>query len=223
MGEDTSTLTTQIYLIRHGESEWNRLSRYTGQRDVSLSDLGKEQAQRVAERLKDARLSTIYASPLRRARDTARVIGRLTQAPVILEAGLREIHHGLWEGLTPEQVSERFPEEYALWRTRPHRVKMPHGESLAEVASRAEAVWRRVAVEQSGGNIAICSHDAVLRVILLAALGLTLERFWKWDFENASISVIQARDRGSADFRLVRLNDTSHLAGIFSDYALQAL
>jgi alpha-ribazole phosphatase len=217
-------MTTEVILIRHGESEWNQSHRYTGQKDVALSELGREQAFRLAERLKDDGITAIYASPLRRARDTAEAIGTLARVPIKLEPGLAEIHHGEWEGLTAHQVSEKFPAEYARWRTQPNAVVMPAGESLDDVRKRATAVWDRALLEQSGGKIVICSHDAVLRVLLLAALGLTLDHFWKWSFENASLSVIEARgDEGAETFHLVRLNDTGHLAGIQSAYALQAL
>ena len=90
---------------------------------------------------------------------------------------------------------------------------MPAGESLEDVRNRAVAVWDRALLEQRGGKIVICSHDAVLRVLLLTALGLTLDHFWKWSFENASLSVIQVRgDAGAETGHLVRLNDTAHLA-----------
>ena len=217
-------MTTEVILIRHGESEWNQSHRYTGQQDVPLSDLGREQAFRLAERLKDDGITAIYASPLRRARDTAEAISKLARVPITLEPGLAEINHGAWEGLTAHQVSEKFPSEYARWRTQPHAVVMPAGESLDDVRKRAAAVWDRALVEKRGGKIVICSHDAVLRVLLLAALGLTLDHFWKWSFENASLSVLQVRgDAGVETGHLVRLNDTAHLSGVYSEYALQAL
>jgi alpha-ribazole phosphatase len=217
-------MTTEVFLIRHGESEWNQSHRYTGQQDVALSELGREQAFRLAKRLKDDGITAIYSSPLRRARDTAEAISRLARVPITLEPGLAEIHHGEWEGLTAHQVSERFPSEYVRWRTQPHAVLMPAGESLDDVGKRAMVVWGRVLLKPRGGKIVICSHDAVLRVLLLAALGLTLDHFWKWSFENASLSVIQVRgDLSAQTCHLMRLNDTAHLAGVYSEYALQAL
>ena len=217
-------MTTRVFLIRHGESEWNQSHRYTGQRDLPLSNLGREQASRLAERLKDEGLTAIYSSPLRRAYDTAAAIGRLAHLPVIAESGLKEINHGLWEGLTTRQVGEKFPSEYCRWRTQPHTVVMPQGESLADVAERAETVLHRILAEQPGGTVAISSHDAVLRVLLLTALALPLDHFWTWDFENASVSVIEARhDVDAPSFHLTRLNDTVHLSGVHSKYALQAL
>jgi broad specificity phosphatase PhoE len=224
MGQGGADMTTEVMLVRHGESEWNQSHRYTGQQDVPLSDLGKEQAFRLAERLKDDGLTAIYASPLRRARDTARAIGALAHVPITLEPGLAEINHGAWEGLTAVQVSEKFPAEYHQWRVQPHAVVMPAGESLDDVGKRAAAVWYSALLEQRGGKIVICSHDAVLRVLLLTALGLTLDHFWKWSFENASLSVLHVRgDTGAEIGHLVRLNDTAHLSGVYSEYALQAL
>ena len=217
-------MRTRVFLVRHGESEWNQSRRYAGQQDVPLSELGREQAYRLAERLKGEGLSAIYASPLRRARDTAEAIKRLADVPIILEPGLAEISHGLWEGLTTPQVEERFPGEYRQWRSEPHTVVMPQGESLDDVSNRAEVVLTRALQEQQGGKVLLCTHDAVLRVLLIKMLGLTLDHFWKWTFENASLSEIEVRGEvGAESAHLVRLNDTAHLVGIQSEHALQAL
>ncbi len=217
-------MTIELLLIRHGESEWNRLGRYAGQRDVPLSDRGKLQAQRLAERLESEPLAAIYTSPLRRARDTARAIAERQRVPVTAEPRLAEIHHGLWEGLTTIQVGAQFPIAYAQWRTEPHRVVMPQGESLADVARRAGQVLTEVLARHGTGKIVLCSHDAVLRVLLLTALGLSLDHFWKWHFANASLTVLETRDDDRASpFHLAGLNATAHLEGIDSEASLQAL
>ena len=224
MGEGVATLSIQLYLIRHGESEWNRLSRYTGKQDIPLSELGREQANRLAERLAAEKLPAIYASPLQRARETANIIGRLTRTRVVIEPGLAEIDHGRWEGLTTPQVIQEFPADHARWRAQPHTVVMPQGESLGDVMRRADASLNRILAEQDRGKIAICSHDAVIRVLLLKTLGLSFEHFWEWSLENASLNIVeQSRDGGHPSWREVRLNDTAHLEGIYSDCALQAL
>ncbi len=217
-------MTTELLLVRHGESEWNRLGRYAGQRDVPLSDRGKQQAQRLAERLASEPLAAIYTSPLQRARDTASAIAERQCVPITLEHRLAEIHHGLWEGLTAAQVGTQFPVEYALWRTQPHRAVMPQGESLVDVAQRAGQALTEVLRRYPSGKIVLCSHDAVLRVVLLAALGLTLEHFWKWHFANASLTVLTADENGGAlACRLAGLNATAHLEGVHSEMSLQAL
>ena len=211
----------KIYLIRHGESEWNRAHRYTGQQDVRLSALGQEQARRVAQRLEHEPLTAIYASPLQRARDTANAIGKLKRLPVNLHPGFSEIHHGLWEGLTVEQVTQQFPDELERWRTTPHAVLMPAGECIADVARRAGAAFDQIVAEHANGTLALCAHDAVLQVILLHALGLPLEHFGQYCIENAALSCLERDERGC--FRLVFLNDTCHLEGLRSDHVHQAL
>lgn len=233
MGEGPATVTAgsresygtaKLFLVRHGESEWNRSSRYAGQQDIPLSELGVRQAERVATRLLDVQLTAIYSSPLERARETAAVIHRVTGRPMIVEPNLAEIDHGLWEGLTTSEVRRNFASDYVRWRSQPHTVKMPRGESLADVAERAQMVLRRLTTEQHNGRVAICSHDAVLRVLVLKCLGLPLEHFWKWSFQNASVSVLEASDECSgAPFRLACLNDIAHLGGACSEQTVQAL
>lgn len=217
-------MTIELLLIRHGESEWNRHSRYTGQQDVPLSELGRRQAQRLAIRVAHDSLAAIYASPLRRARETADIIARQGRRPVRIEQGLEEIHHGLWEGMTTRQVTLKYPSMMERWRSRPHTVIMPQGESLEDVARRAQAALEHVLTAVPGGKVAICSHDAVLRVLLVKCLGMGLEDFWKWDFDNASLTILHGKsDAGGQTFRLDTLNDTSHLGSLVSPRALQAL
>lgn len=217
-------MTTQLLLVRHAESEWNRLCRYAGQRDVWLSDRGKMQARRLADRLEHEQLTAIYASPLRRARETADAVAARHRLEVKLDARLTEIHHGLWQGLTSDEVRTQYPSEYADWQTQPHRVVMPQGESLADVAQRAGDFITDELATHPSGKILLCSHDAVLRVILLRSLGLGLEHFWKWDFCNASLTILQADDGNHARaFRIEQLNETMHLQGVESEPLLQAL
>jgi alpha-ribazole phosphatase len=216
-------VSTCLLLVRHGESEWNRSRQYAGQQDVPLSELGREQARRLGERLKGERLTAIYSSPLQRASETAGFIGRSLGLPVLIDPNLKEIHHGLWEGLTVSQVRKKYRSEYARWRSQPQTVVMPEGESLADVAARVRTFLDRVQTQAQGGRILVCSHDATLRVLLLEVLGLGLENYAKWQFENASVSEIRLHHADRVPFgRLVRLNENAHLAGVGSEYALQA-
>ena len=214
-------MKTRIYLVRHVESEWNNSGRYTGQQDVPLSELGRQQAELIAGRLEQEPLTEVYASPLARASATAEAIARRKGLRVCIEPGLAEIHHGAWEGLTAQEVATHFPLEHAEWQTAPHRVSMPQGESLDDVARRAAAVLRHVVEKHKGETIALCSHDAVLRVLILIALGLAFEHFWAWSLENASLSLLESK--GDQRFRLALLNDTTHLLKNRSEYDKQAL
>lgn len=215
-------MSLRLYLVRHGESEWNRSCRYSGQRDIPLSQRGRDQARRLAYRLAAEELDAIYASPLQRARETASIIADERKMPVILDAGLQEIDHGAWQGMTTSEVALQFPSEYALWQLRPHVVTMPRGEALSHVVHRVQDLLGRLDVQQRQGNLVLCSHDAILRVLVLTCLEMGLQHFWKLCFENACLSMLERQDQ-SGRWRLVYLNDTSHLTGICSDYTAQAL
>ncbi len=215
-------MTTRVFLVRHPESEWNRRGQYAGQRDIPLSPLGLQQAQEIAHRFEDEPISAMYTSPLQRARKVAEAIAQIKGLPVEVDPGLSEICHGAWEGMKVEEVAATFPAEYAQWHDEPHRVVMPRGESLEDVARRARAAFDRIVVRHRGGAVVICTHDAVLRVLVLNTLGLPLEHFWKWRFENASLSMLATNHKHN-HFQLALLNDTSHLRDLHSDCDRQAL
>lgn len=211
----------KLYLVRHGESAWNVQHLYTGQTDVPLSEVGALQAQRAAEKLSALTFQAIYASPLKRAQATAKPIAEALELPLRLDARLAEIHHGAWEGSPASVVQEQYANEYLTWRTQPHRVKMPDGESLDDVSERVQTFLREVLAKHSDGNVLIVSHDAVLRVIVLQTLLMGLEYFWRWRFDNASVSVVERTADGN--FRLAHLNDVHHLEGVHTNCDSQAL
>ncbi len=235
----------KLYLVRHGESAWNVKHLYTGRQDVPLSELGELQAQRVAEKFAAREVTALYVSPLKRAYDTAKPLALRKQILAQTDARLAEIHHGAWEGNPAAVIQEQYAAEYLAWRTQPHRVKMPDGESLVEVSRRAQFFLHDVMARHAVGNVLIVTHDAVLRVIVLYALRMELEYFWRWRFDNASVSVLEwvatetERERAATEpgsvaaparpiavlghFRLASLNDCQHLEGVYTNCDAQAL
>lgn len=211
----------KLYLVRHGESAWNKLHLYTGQQDVPLSELGAQQAERLRERLHPIAFEAIYASPLRRAQETAMPTARAKKINLQLEARLAEIHHGAWEGQSTAVIREQYAEAYSTWRAQPQNVQMPDGESLRDVARRAQSFLLTVYARHAEGNVLIVTHDAVLRVIVLDSLQVGLEHFWRWRFDNASVSVLE--HFAENEFRIALLNDCHHLGGAFTDCHMQAL
>lgn len=211
----------KLYLVRHGESAWNQLHLYTGQRDIPLSERGAVQAQRLAEYLGETPFVALYTSPLRRAYDTARAVANLKQVPLQPDARLAEISHGAWEGNHVNVIREQYADEYAAWHNEPHTAQMPDGEALTDVASRAHEFLQEIRARHSDGNVFIASHDAVLRVMLLQSLGIGLEHFWRWRFDNASCTIIEQLPDGQ--FRLALLNDVHYLGDAFADCDAQAL
>src|SRR5213082_1136682 len=106
---------TEILLVRHGETEWNRESRFQGHADPSLNELGREQAAELAAALAGERLAAVYSSPLRRALETAQIIAAPHRLDAVPVDGLREVDVGSWQGLTRDEVEHRFPQQFRRW------------------------------------------------------------------------------------------------------------
>ncbi|MCK4548481.1 MAG: histidine phosphatase family protein [Candidatus Eisenbacteria sp.] len=200
-----------IYLARHGQTEWNHgVSRYCGATDVELNETGKAQAQHLAERLKETRLQAIYSSPLKRALLTAQIVGDRLNLPVTVDEGFREIHYGVWEGLTHARILSGYADIRAQWEGDPATVKPPGGETGIEVAERALASLRRILEEEKHERFLIVSHKTVHRLILCACLGVDLTDYRRrFSLGNAALSALE-HDQSS--FLLGLHNDKCHLA-----------
>ena len=210
----------KLFLVRHAESTWNLAGRYQGRIDTELSELGLKQAQRIAEHLKPFKMDAIYSSPLRRALHTAIAIALEQGMDVRVEEDLTEIDHGAWNGLLRSEVEKRYGPLYQLWLTSPSKVRMPGGESLTDVSERTRRVVSRIIKEHGDGQVVICSHNAVLRLIIADLLDLSLDRFWAIGIDNASISLLEL---GGGKPVLLRLNDTCHLGEFRSRLPTEAL
>ena len=211
---------TKLILVRHAESTWNLTGRYQGRIDTELSEKGEKQAALLAEHLKSTPLVAIYSSPLRRALVTALGIGLAQNLDVQIEPNLTEIDHGEWNGLLKAEVEKRYGPLLQLWFTSPSKVQMPGGESLRDVSERSKEVVDRILHEHPGNNVALCSHDAVLKVTITDIIGVDLDCFWTIGIDNGSISIIEF---GESYPRLLCLNDTCHLGEYRSNVEEQAL
>jgi len=203
-----SAQATRFFLVRHGQTEWNRQERFRGQADMPLNETGREQARRVAERLVGMSIAAIYSSRLQRATQTAQPLAEALHLPIQTLEGLLDIDYGTWEGLSPEEVAERDPERYRQWLTTPQTVTFPDGEGLADVRHRAMTAIHSLAEQHVGQAIVLVSHKIVNKVILCAVLGLTNEAIWRIEQETGAINVFDAQD---GRFVVSRLNDTCHL------------
>ena len=203
----------RIFLVRHGETSWNREGRFQGQIDVPLNDIGLRQADAVADALKDVAFDRIISSGLSRALRTALPLASRMRLGMGVETDddLREIGHGLWEGCTAAEVEAMYPGALALWHTRPETVVMPEGESLADVQNRAWPALLRIA-EEKGETIAVFTHDAVLKVLLMKALDCPLSCFWRFQLANGSITLLELGDKG---WRIPLMGEAGHLGAVF--------
>jgi len=202
-------MTTRVLLIRHGATVLSAEDRFAGSTDVELSDEGRNQARALGERLAGAELAAVYASPMRRTIETAKlVIGEHPLAPRT-DPGLREIDHGHWEQLTRREVEERFAEEYETWEADPFTYAPQGGESGLSVMARALPVLRRIVVDNAGKTVAVVSHKATIRLVLCSLLGIDARGYRdRLDQSPACLNVLDFKDPVRA--RLVVYNDTSH-------------
>ncbi len=209
-----------VILVRHGESAWNCVGRYQGRIDIELSPLGRDQVALVGQRLAGLRLSAIYASPLRRAMDTARAIAAFHNLEIVPEEEITEIDHGVWSGLLRDEIQEKFAEDLETWINKPTLLRVDGAETLEEVAERANRSIGNIVQRHPGQTIVVVSHDLVIKVIMALAIGMDLDRVWFIKLDNASVSELEYGERG---VRLVSLNDVCHLGSHVSDIARQAL
>ena len=199
----------KLILARHGETDWNRDNRIQGHSDIGLNERGKEQARCLASQLKEEIITAIYTSPLRRAWETALTIAEFHQLPVQVEPDLAELDVGEMDGLTFEQMRNKYGDILREWVRDAGPVKMPQGESLEELQGRAWAAIQRMLQKHPEGTVIVVSHNFAISTIICQAIGLALCDFRKLGLSVASISMLDLTERGGA--RLMLLNDTCHL------------
>jgi broad specificity phosphatase PhoE len=199
----------RILLLRHAETEWNRERRFQGWRDVPLSATGREQAESAARLLAATRIDAVWSSPLARARDTAAIIAAPHRLAVQESEAFREMGFGDWEGLTRDEVRERFPDAQRAWAETPHEAAWPGAETLAAVRARALAGLETLRAAHTGQTICLVSHGITGRLLILEALGLGPDRLWSFQLSSTGISELEFRDDWTT---LHRMNSLIHLA-----------
>ena len=199
----------RIFLIRHGETIWNKQLKFQGHEDVPLSTGGLEQASALASRLEGQTLDGVYASDLSRAMETARGLAAPRGLEVFTDPSLREMNFGQWEGLTFKQIQEKYQEQVKLWWSNPVDTRVPGGETLSELAARVTAFVSGLVEKHAGGQVAVVCHGGPVRVLVAKVLGMDLNQYWRIRQDNASLNVIDfaSWDKGI----VVLLNDRSHL------------
>ncbi|MAG13259.1 MAG: hypothetical protein CMN78_01550 [Spirochaetales bacterium] len=209
---DNIHIMSRIFLLRHGETEGNAERIYRGRWDLPLNSTGKKQAARAGEALKSIKFSSIFVSPLRRARETAAAIIAATgDCELITEQNLIDIDYGAWTKRPAADVAASHPELTAMWARSPHDVGFPEGESLDDVRGRIETLFGDFSKTGVEGNVLFVSHRVPIKVALCHFLGLPNASFWSVAVDTASISVINLRrDRAT----LVFSNETCHLRSI---------
>jgi len=200
---------TLVVLVRHGQTEWNRVERFRGQADVPLDETGLAQAEATAQRIAaEWRPVAVYSSPLSRAVKTAEAIARHFGLPVQTHGGLTDIDYGQWQGLTPDEARTRWPEMVDAWYRTPEAAQIPGGEVLDQLRFRTVVAVRELVARHRGETIVLVGHTVVNRAILLGVLALRTHRFWHLRQDTGAINVLEVDGN---EYTLVSMNDTCHL------------
>jgi probable phosphoglycerate mutase len=197
-----------IYLIRHGESNWNVRDRVQGQSDPRLSKRGIEQAESVAERLSGSDFGFLYSSHLRRAYQTAEIIREKIALPIMVDKRLSEMNLGEWEGKCAKRLYKESP-EFREWFVRTSEITPPKGESLSDFTDRViSAFGQIVKKEESKDRGIVVTHSGVISVFLAHLLGMEANKVWSISTENGSITILRINN---PNFLLLTFNDTCHI------------
>lgn len=193
-------MVTTLYLIRHGETEGDDVKRYKGSIDVPLSAKGEEQIERTAgfinESLKtfNAALRAVYSSDLIRAVRSAGIIAKGSGLQPVVVPELRERNFGLWEGMSFDEIKEKYPDEFGAWAKDPLRFSPMGGESTIEVKDRVIRALEKILGRHSGDAIAVVGHGGVNRIILCHIMEMPLENIFRVEQDHAAVNIIEFWD-----------------------------
>jgi broad specificity phosphatase PhoE len=199
---------TRLFLVRHGQSEWNAAGRIQGQIDIQLDETGCQQAQLIADRLADEPVAAVYSSPLLRAKSTAEAIAERFHLPVQLDPRLMEYDFGVISGSTWHDVVENHPEFASRWLEDPWAVPVVGSEGRVNFAARVMSAVQDILAQHPAEQVAVVAHGGTFGVYLTAMLGLDLNRRHPFHFGNTSLSLVEVRDD---TFHIHYLNNTCHL------------
>lgn len=202
---------TQLWLIRHGETDWNVTQRFQGSSDQPLNAKGIAQAEAAIPRLKNMRFDAIYCSDLQRATRTAEIMltDHPQQAHIVHDERLREIDFGIFEGLTFAEIREKYPKELDIWEG--DRDKSPHGgETISAVVGRTTAVMDDILQRHPDERVLLIGHGGTLAILMALLLDTDPERWWQFRMMNCALTELRVYQGGTV---LLRFNDGAEIEG----------
>jgi broad specificity phosphatase PhoE len=201
-------LTNTIYIVRHGQTEWNLLGKTQGHGNSDLTPKGIEQAELLADSMTKYPIDYIYSSDLGRAYQTAEIIGNKLNIEVEKTEALREMNFGTWEGRIIKDIIEEDPELYKMWRNEPHLAKIPQGETLSQIKERTDAFIKEINEKYDGKHIVLVTHSLCARIMLLSFLDSDVKNIYRINQANTALNIIELRDYGPV---VMKMNDTTHI------------
>jgi broad specificity phosphatase PhoE len=200
-----------LYIVRHGETEWNAQGRIQGHTDISMSDKGRQQARSLARRLARVSFDVAYSSDLSRTRETAQIILGESRIPLHTTPQLREYNKGVFEGLTVHEYARQYPELYQASLVNDLDFAPVGGETIRQTTVRMARFVDELKERHLEETVLIVGHGGSLRSFLVALLSLPPEANWKFVMGNCALSIIYTYPDNAV---LHLYNDTSHLDGL---------
>ncbi|HEX6175400.1 MAG TPA: histidine phosphatase family protein [Candidatus Binatia bacterium] len=187
----------QIVLLRHGATDWNLQGRCQGSSDRRLTEVGLRQAEQIAIQLGNETIHAIYSSSLERARQTAALVSRPHNLPVMIEDDVRELDHGQLEGLTFNEIKAKYSDFLTIWRTAPAELQIPGGERLADVAERAWRALSRIAQRhQTDQTVVVVSHNFPILGVVCRVTGTDLNNYRSFHLDPCGVTRITQHRNG---------------------------
>lgn len=185
----------RIYLVRHGETDWNKKGIYQGQEDTPLNEKGKDEARNLALALKGKEISIIYSSDLTRAKETAEIIAKsLGIQTIIYKESLREMNFGEWTGKSIFEMEEDS-ELFQLWQKDPWNISPPEGETLKELANRVRKEAEEIFLKHYSQNVLVVTHAGPIKALIFNLIGSTGNPYWNLDISHNTIAIIEKETR----------------------------
>ena len=212
---------TLVVLTRHGHVDGINPPRFRGQHPLPLTEQGRQEAIMTAERIASTwRPVDVRTSPLERCVVTGSRIAESCGLQSVTTEGLLDLDYGEWQWKTYDEVKEKWPRLFALWRASPHLVRFPSGESLQDIVLRSADVFRSTAGAFPDDTVVLVGHDSVNRALLLQLLDQPLSAYWKLAQDPCCINVIEYKND---TIRVLAINDTRHIRGSTADSTVSPL
>ncbi|MDD2501706.1 MAG: alpha-ribazole phosphatase [Geobacter sp.] len=197
------TSMTRLYLIRHGQVNGHEQRRYNGHADVALTDLGVEQYHLLKDRLADSHISACYSSDLTRCKIGADIICQQFGIEPVHRSELRELNIGIWESLTWQEIQSRWPNEWQARLNDLVNYRVPEGENLLDVETRAMPVVHEMLERHRGQELLLVGHGGLNRIILLNAIGAPLANMFNIEQNYGCLNIIDYYADGRATVKLL--------------------
>ncbi|NLL05191.1 MAG: alpha-ribazole phosphatase [Clostridiaceae bacterium] len=184
----------ELILIRHGETDSNIRGSYLGWTDIELNETGLSQVCNLRDHLKNTKIDKIFSSPLKRALQTAQIINENYNLDIVYTDGLKERNFGIWDDLTLEEMTQRYPSKYKAWVDDWIKYPIKDGESAIEAYDRSAKFVRELIEKNTKGVFMLVTHLGTIRFILAYLLELGIESSWRFRVDNASITKLEIND-----------------------------